>query len=256
MSKEATMRTPGGVRFRAAVARAASGRVPGSDAAKHRAVRDASAVASVATALAFATGLAGCEEFMAQRQQARAEQEQRESGMQLAAHMPDGHQYLDGSNSGLFTSIQSLPPGTPWKSCTPMKRYLLEPGEPTGVSYDANFKGYVQPLIDQGKLPRDLYYAAAGSSQFIVSVPASDRVALAKNMEAGDVCIWSSGTFQKFPCPGNTPGCAVYYAPLEKWDGVLGHPGAAPGPGGPEPGAPAAPGSAAPPSPATGEPTG
>jgi len=167
-------------------------------------------------------GLTGCAEFMAQRQQAVAQQQQRESAMRAAARAEDGYQYLDGDNGGPFQAVSNLQ-GQRWKSCTTLKRYLLEPGEPTAVSYDANFRGYVQPLIDQGKLPRDLYYAAAGTSQLIVSVPLADRAAMAKNMEEGDVCIWSAGKIDRFQCPKPSSSCAVFYATLEKWDGVLKH---------------------------------
>ncbi len=170
-----------------------------------------------AMGLALTAALGGCEQFMAMRHAEMAKQEQREGPMRQAAHAEDGHVYLEGglgANSGAGDK--------PWKSCTTLHRYLLEPGEPTGVSYDPNFQGYVQPLIDQGKLPRDLYYVAAGTSQVIVSVPPAERAELAKNAEQGDVCIWSSGKFETFPCPNDkSTSCVVSYAPLEKWDGVL-----------------------------------
>ena len=171
----------------------------------------------LALGLALPAAQGGCEQFMAMRHAEMAKQEQREGPMRQAAHAEDGHVYLEGglgANSGAGDR--------PWKSCATLHRYVLEPGEPTGVSYDPNFKGYVEPLIEQGKLPHDQYYVAAGTSQTIVSVPLADRAELAKNMEQGDVCIWSSGKFEKFPCPNdNSSSCVVSYAPLEKWDGVL-----------------------------------
>jgi hypothetical protein len=175
--------------------------------------------------------LAGCAQFLAQRHEAVAEQDQREAPMRQAAQMEDGHLRVDGGNNRLFRALQDIPANTPWKSCTTLARYQLEPGEPTAVSYDPNFKAYVEPLIDEGKLARDLYYAAATTSQFIVSVPLSDRAELAQNMEAGAVCIWVNAPLTELPNPVNpdrTETFGVYYVPLEKWDGVLRHQAQAP----------------------------
>lgn len=175
-------------------------------------------ISMLAAILAAALAQVGCDMLDAvQKAQGRA-------SPMAAPRSPDGYNDLSVAGVGAWHAIQSLEVAGDkgkFKFCDAVERFTLEPGEndKTLALYLPERRGQVETLIKQGRLPADRYYASIGQGVNI-SVPLADRTEIAKNIEAGNICIWSDVEAMRFDGVGATKG-TIYNVVVSKWTGKL-----------------------------------
>ncbi len=140
-----------------------------------------------------------------------------------AAQTQDGYEMVAGHT--LWDELSRGRPAGKFKWCTRLARFVKEPGEEM-ITTDAlpNDRSEYEFLVGNGSLPTGRYYAFdSGQSNVYVSVGQGERAEFAKNIEAGQVCLWTEGNPQAVPSHDGNGGMnsKVFHVVISKWDGIL-----------------------------------